>query len=171
MKKARILFLCLLCSTLLLPSCKQKSDNAAPATQDKVTDIMLPDRDGKQYSLLEEVKKQPLTVIDFWATWCGPCMQEMPNVKALYEKYSKKGLAIIGISQDKDEEAWKQIIDKEGLNWLQLLDGKGENGSAADMYKVEYIPYTMLIDSTGVILETNLRGEELEKAVAKHLDK
>ena len=142
MKHLHILTFLMLGAVLTLTGCQPKSKTDAAtavadslATEDqnnsKLTDITLPDRNGNDVSLLDEVKKHPFTVIDFWASWCGPCMAEMPNMKALYEEYRDRGLGIIGLSLDKDREAWIQTIDKMGLNWTHLSDLKGWESLAA----------------------------------------
>ena len=185
MKRTTIFVFLLLCAGLCLTSCSKKEASPADATntenqqstdggeaqQDeayaKLKDITLPDANGKTHSLLEEVKKNPVTLIDFWASWCGPCMREMPNVKQTYEQFKNRGFNIIGLSLDNDREAWQQAVSNMELTWLQLSDLKGWDSAAAQLYNVQSIPFTMLVNSEGEIVETNLRGEELQHAVAE----
>lgn len=123
---------------------------------------------GEQLSL-SSIKKR-LVIIDFWASWCGPCRKENPNLISLYEKWRDKGLEIISVSVDKPEEKdkWLKAIGEDKLTWLQVLD---ENGTAAKEYGVASVPKTFLVDENGKIVAKNLRGEELNDFVAKFLNK
>ena len=99
-------------------------------------------------------------LLDFWATWCGPCMAEMSNVVKVYDEYKGQKFEIIGISLDNDKKVWKQTINKMGLIWKHGLDIRGEN-AVASLYMVNGIPYTYLIDPEGFIIAKNLRGSAL----------
>lgn len=101
-------------------------------------------------------------MIDFWASWCPPCREEMPNVKAVYEKYRSQGFEVIGCSVDQDEDDWKQAINELGLTWTQMRDVRNEG---SELYGVQYIPYTVLVKN-GKVVATDVRGEELESTVA-----
>ena len=105
-----------------------------------------------------------VVLLDFWATWCGPCIVEMPNVKQTYAKYKNQKFEIIGISLDQSMEPLETYIASEGLAWRQYLDSSGQ---IANMYNVRAIPSTFLIDGTGIIRRVNLRGSALETAVAE----
>ena len=105
-----------------------------------------------------------VVLLDFWATWCGPCIVEMPNVKQTYAKYKNQKFEIIGISLDRSMEPLETYIASEGLAWRQYLDS---NGGIANMYNVRAIPSTFLIDGAGIIRQVNLRGSALETAVAE----
>jgi len=111
--------------------------------------------------------KGKIVLIDFWATWCGPCRGEMPNVKKTYETYHDKGFDIIGISLDEDKGKLTDFTKENGMVWPQYFDGKGWENKLAGKYGVRSIPATILVDSDGKILGKNLRGEELTDAVAK----
>lgn len=121
--------------------------------------------DGKTLRLADLRGK--IVIMDFWATWCGPCIKEIPNIKKLYEKYKSKGLEIIGISLDTDRKALEDYIEKEKLLYPQLFDGKGWETGLTKTYGVWAVPSTFLIDKKGIIRAVNLRGEELEKEVKK----
>lgn len=130
-------------------------------------DFTLQTVDGQDVNLAEAIKENKVTMIDFWASWCGPCRGENPNVKAAYEKYHDKGLGIIGISVDKDEAAWLKAVEEDGLPWTHVRDIDHKVGTD---YLVKYIPSNFLFDQNGLIIARNLRGEELEKKLAEVLD-
>lgn len=127
--------------------------------------------EGKQVSLKESLGK--LTLVDFWASWCGPCRRENPNVVKLYADYHPKGLNIISISLDRpgQDAAWKGAIEKDGLTWTHVSNLMFWDDPIAKMYHVQSIPATFLLDEKGNIIAVNLRGEELRTKVASLLDK
>ena len=130
-------------------------------------EISLPSPDGKEIALSS--LKGKLVLIDFWASWCGPCRKEMPNVVKIYSKFKNKGFEIYGVSLDQDKEKWMEAITKDGINWPQVSDLKYWDNLAARIYNVQGIPYTVLIDKDGKIIAKNLRGQELEKKIAEVL--
>lgn len=123
--------------------------------------------EGKTIALKDLRGKYVL--VDFWASWCGPCMAEVPNVKKVYEKFHAKGFEVIGISLDEKKEAWTNAIAKHSLNWLHVSSLKGWKCPVAALYSVTGIPATFLLDPDGKIIARNLRGEELMEEVAKVL--
>ncbi len=135
----------------------------------KYTDINLPGVDGKGVKLSDFVG-QNVILVDFWASWCGPCRRENPNVVKLYQDYHSKGFDIVGVSFDTDGKGWKDAIEKDGLVWHQMSDLKGWNSKAAELYGVASIPHTVLIGKDGTILAKNLQGEELRAKLAELLD-
>lgn len=139
---------------------------ASYAVGKQLADIVLPDADGRSVSLLSEIKKNKLTIIDFWASWCSPCRVEMPTMVAIYDKYRSKGLGIVGISLDENKQSWLAAVNKMGMKWKQLSDLKGWQCAAAQMYGVESIPYTIVIASDGIIQKIGLRGSQLEEYIA-----
>lgn len=122
--------------------------------------------DGKEISLADY--KGKVVMIDFWATWCGPCVAEMPNVKKAYEKYHEKGFEIIGVSLDRSVEPLQEYITENGITWANLFDADQEN-SLAEQFSITSIPSIFLLDASGTIVAVNTRGEALEKKLAELL--
>lgn len=117
-------------------------------------------------SLSDYVKKNKVVLLDFWASWCTPCMNEVPNLKAAYKKFHSKGFEIVSISVDEDTQEWIKAVRNNDMNWVQLWNGFEDMAqSAAAKYQVTAIPSTYLIDSEGTIIGRNLRDNELEKAL------
>ncbi|MEM7698182.1 MAG: TlpA disulfide reductase family protein [Verrucomicrobiota bacterium] len=113
--------------------------------------------------------KDKVILIDFWATWCGPCIAEMPNVVAAYDKYHEEGFEVIGISLDDDEAKLNQFIADNEMPWPQYFDGKGWENEIAQRFGIGSIPATFLVGKDGTIVASNLRGPALEEAVEKAL--
>lgn len=127
---------------------------------------------GKMISLKEVVenKKNRYLLLDFWASWCGPCMKEIPHLTKAYAKYHKRGFEIYGVSFDRERDAWVKAIKKNKLNWINVSTIESFNNKAAEEYAVSSIPTNFLIDcSTGVIIAKNLRGEEVAAKLAELL--
>ena len=135
-------------------------------TGNKAQEFSAPSPEGKIVSLKESLGK--VTIIDFWASWCGPCRMENPNVVALYKEFHDQGLNIIGVSLDKDATKWKEAIAKDGLTWAHVSNLKFWDEPIAKLYGVQSIPATFILDAEGNIVAQNLRGDEL-KAKVKEL--
>jgi peroxiredoxin len=110
-----------------------------------------------------------LVLVDFWASWCGPCRRENPNVVALYNNFADKGFEIVGVSLDDNRENWLKAIEDDGLTWIHVSDLAGRKNTVAAQYGVRSIPHTVLVGADGVILAKNLRGADLEAKVAEVL--
>jgi len=117
--------------------------------------------DGKPMKLSDLRGK--VVLLDFWASWCGPCRRENPNVVKLYDHYNKDGFTVMSVSMDQDKAKWQAAIEADNLKWPNhVSDLKGWACAAGKIYQVTGIPFTVLIDQEGKIIKTNLRGEELE---------
>jgi len=142
---------------------------SSTAIGQKAPDFSAPNPQGKMVSLKESMGK--VTLIDFWASWCGPCRRENPNVVALYNEFHEKGLNIIGVSLDKEDahNKWVEAIATDNLTWTQISNLKFWQDPIAQLYNVKSIPATFLLDESGKIVAKNLRGEELRAKVAELL--
>lgn len=127
-------------------------------------DFTLETPDGTPLSM--HSVKGKIKVLDFWASWCGPCRAENPNVVELYKKFHPKGLEIIGVSLDENKDQWQQAIKDDKLAWKQMSDLKGWQSEVAQLYGVSAIPHTVILDENNVIIAKNLRGKELEEKIA-----
>lgn len=136
----------------------------ATAVGQHYTDIVLKGIDGKtDIQLSAYINKNRYTLLDFWASWCGPCRAEMPNVVKVYKLYHNKGLEVVGVSLDNNREAWVKAISTLKMPWPQMSDLKGWKSTAAAAYNIRAIPANVLIDNKGNIIAKDLRGEELLK--------
>ena len=123
--------------------------------------------EGESISLYDI--KGKVKLIDFWASWCGPCRGENPHVVEIYKEYHPKGLEIFGVSLDNNKEAWVKAIADDGLVWKHGSDLKGWQSAPAQLYSVTGIPHTVLLDENNKIIAKNLRGDELKQKIAKLL--
>jgi peroxiredoxin len=157
----------------VIKSIKQQEDSKkiqrALAEGTKFPDFEEKDLAGNTLSIAKY--KGKVVLVDFWATWCGPCVAELPNVLKTYEAHHGQGFEIVGISLDKEEQKLKDFIKAKNMTWAQYFDGKGWQSKLAGKYGVNSIPATYLLDGEGKIIAKNLRGEALEKAVATALAK
>jgi len=134
--------------------------NPAPA-------FTLDDVNGKPVAL--SYSKGKYTLVDFWASWCGPCRQENPNVVKAYHRFHEKGFDIFGVSLDTDKSKWVAAIKKDGLNWTQVSDLLGWKASVVSLYGIKGIPMNYLLDKNGIIVAKGLRGEDLDKKLQEIL--
>ena len=133
----------------------------------KFHELTMKDMTGKEVKLSQWVGKGNYVLVDFWASWCGPCRQEMPNVVANYEQYHKKGFEVVGVSFDQKQEAWINAVQQLGMRWPQMSDLKGWQCAASDIYGIRSIPSSILVDPQGTIIAIDLRGDALGKKLAE----
>jgi peroxiredoxin len=154
----------------LLDSLERKAKAEAQyAIGKKFPDFAETDLDGKPLALANF--KGKVVLVDFWATWCGPCISELPHVKETYAKHHASGFEIVGISLDSDRKKLTDFLAKNQMPWPQHFDGGGWKNKLAQQYSIQSIPATFLLDGEGNIIAKNLRGDALETAVAKALKK
>lgn len=129
-------------------------------------DFTLQTKEGEKVSLAEVIAQNKVTMIDFWASWCGPCRHENPVVKAAYDQFHGLGFGIISISVDQDEKAWLEAVEEDQLSWTQVRD---TNHKASDEYMIYYIPTNFIFDQHGTMVAKGLRGEELAAKLSELL--
>lgn len=128
-------------------------------------DLNMMDPDGKKVALSDYIGKGKYVLIDFWASWCGPCIREMPNIVSLYNTYKSKGFEIVGVSLDESQNDWKNALSKYQMTWPQMSDLLGWKSQAVSVFSFSGIPHTVLLDPNGKIVATGLRGDELKEKV------
>lgn len=126
-----------------------------------VIPFTLINENGQSVNIADYVGKKVI-LIDFWASWCGPCLAEMPGYHKIYEKYNDKGFIVLGISTDSNKESWKRALIKQNLAWVNIVDEKGKN-SVAKKYGVSYMPSNFLVDKDGKIIKRDIKPVELEE--------
>ncbi|MBR1547268.1 MAG: TlpA family protein disulfide reductase, partial [Prevotella sp.] len=155
------------------PAIKQMKavlDRAAKTAEGaNISDFSQPGLDGNEVSIMSLISQNRVTIIDFWASWCGPCRQEMPFMKELYSQLKDKGLGIVGISLDSNHDAWRNGTKQLGIPWPQMSDLKGWDNAAAKQFNITSIPHTIVVDQKGKILRRGLRGETLKEYVESAL--
>jgi len=140
---------------------------------DEAPEIYLKTFQGNDFKLSS--LKGKVVLLDFWATWCAPCVEEQPFLKTIYTENQtavKAGqFEIVGVSLDKSKENWKKIIDREGINWLQISNLQFWKSPVAKTYGIEELPYNLVLNASGKIIAINIHGEELKTFIANELKK
>lgn len=139
------------------------------AVGQKYIDFSMQTPNGETVSLSNFIGKNKYTLIDFWASWCGPCRKEMPNVVAAYNEFKGKGFGIVGVSLDENADQWKEAIKALNITWPQMSDLKGWSNEGAQLYGVNSIPATVLVDQDGTIIARNLRGDAIKAKLSELL--
>ena len=134
---------------------------------DKMPEFKSKDINGNEVDIVEFCKGKKAVLLDFWASWCGPCRREIPNLKEIYKNYADKGFDILSISIDAEEEPWLKAVKDEDLKWTNVRD---TDHSIADLYKVSAVPTMYVVDGNGCLVAENLRGQELADKIAELVD-
>ena len=136
---------------------------------DKIDAFAAAGLDGDTYRLKDTLAENKLVLIEFWASWCGPCRADVPNLKAAVEEYGDRGFAIFAFSLDTDREDWNDASVEDGINWINTCDLKGYDSPISQQYGVNMLPKNLLVDANGVVVEVHARGERLMERLSEML--
>ena len=151
---------------------KESLESIAPiALGEKYKDLELVDENGKTVQLSDYVKPGQYNMVEFWASWCGPCRGEIPHLRHVYDAYGKgkDAFNMISVSIDDKEKDWKQALKEENMKWTQLCDLKGWKGEVINKYKIQGVPFCLILDKEGRIIDHGVRGSELDVVLIKYL--
>lgn len=158
-------------TAIFMASCHSNASKPTTDTEakDTIVNVSLYDLERNTSPLYKEISQNELTIIDFWASWCGPCRMEAPNIISIYYDYRYKGIGIVGISLDDDYQKWTNGIKELKLPWPQYSELRKWNDTLVKTYNISSIPYTIVVNRKGEILAFGLRGEELRRFVDSHI--
>lgn len=159
----------LICSVATLGLCNASANDGAPQPGDTYINIELPAVDGGVVAVSDLLDQGKWVLVDFWATWCGPCRGEIPHLVEAYAKFATKGFEIYGVSLDRPgtEERWAQFVAENGMRWVNVWGS--DDRSATTAYEVRSIPSNFLISPSGEIVAVDLRGENIEKVLSRFI--
>ena len=149
---------------------EQLEAQEAVAIGKEFIDFSMKTPEGETVSMSDYAGKGKYVFIDFWAAWCGPCISEMPNVVAAYEKYKNKDFEIVGVSFDDNKDDWIKGIKDLNMTWPQMSEVSGWETEVVKLYAIQGIPHTVLLDKEGIIIAKDLRGKQLHDKLAELLD-
>ena len=136
---------------------------------DKIGDFAAAGLDGETYRLEDALAENKLVLVEFWASWCGPCRADVPNLKAAVEQYGDRGFAVFAFSLDTDREDWEDASLEDGITWINTCDLKGYDSPISEEFAVRMVPMNLLVDTNGVVVDMHARGERLMETLAEML--
>lgn len=162
MMKLRLFFSVILLLAAIYSNAQKK------AKRMDAPEIIQPDMNGIPFDVA--TLRGKVVLVEFWASWCGPCRRENPHLKKAYEEFRDKNFEIVSISLDTDARRWKWAVEKDEMNWINLGDLRGPENELANKLGIRSIPFNFLIDQQGKVVAFDLRGKELSKQLSKMLD-